>query len=280
MDYRSDLGRSAQVVVQHRQRRRFRQKARTLAYVNLDHANGGIIRDLSEAGIAIQSVSPLCVDQPVHLRFELLEPRVRIETAGRVAWSDPVGHAGVEFVDPPPRSRRLLKEWILTQLLATAHRTAWDSVFLHPKADEEDAELLFSETPRPAICLNEAPSFQQAQETICQKRELETRLGQPEVLRLSWCPVPISPQSFAGFVDSLIVLLALLLFSVVAMAMTHDLPAWPLTAIFVFGAAITFATLYWFLFAVWVGATPGKQLARLACDSEEGWYVEDAERFR
>jgi len=32
---------------------------RSLAYVKLDHANGGIIRDLTESGIAIQAVGPL-----------------------------------------------------------------------------------------------------------------------------------------------------------------------------------------------------------------------------
>jgi Tfp pilus assembly protein PilZ len=280
MEYRSDLARSAGSAAPGPQRRRIRQKVRTLAYVNLDHDNGGILRDLSEAGIAIQAVSPLRTDQQVHLCFELLDPRVRIETGGRVAWSDPVGQAGVEFLDTPPRARRLLKEWIFTQLLAKAYRTAWDSIFIHRKPDEEAAELLFSQAPRPAIRLAEAATQPQPQEDTFEGRKSKTRVGPPEVLRLPWCPIPISPEGLAGFVDSLIVLSALLLFSVVSMAMTHDLPAWPLTAIFVFGAAITFATLYWFLFAVWVGTTPGRQLARLACDSEDGWYMEEDERFR
>src|SRR6266852_6189718 len=121
MEYRSNLiaaeGLSSAAIAPRQQHRHYRQKIQNLAYVNLDHANGGIIRNLSEAGIAIQAVAPLRVNQPVYLRFELLSPRLRVETAGRVAWADSTGQAGVEFLAVPQRSQRLLKDWLLTHLL-------------------------------------------------------------------------------------------------------------------------------------------------------------------
>src|SRR3989442_15985889 len=111
MEYWSDLAgaeESRAVVAPRRQRRHYRQKIRSVAYVSLDHANGGIIRNLSEVGVAIQAVAPLRVNQQVHLRFDLLSPRLRVEGSGQVAWANSMGQAGVEFLTIPQPSRRLL----------------------------------------------------------------------------------------------------------------------------------------------------------------------------
>src|SRR5271167_2365570 len=108
-------------VAPHNRRRPYRQKICTLAHVNLDTANGAILRDLSEFGIAIQTVTPLAPNQQVHLRFELPAPRVRIEAAGRIAWTDSWGQAGVQFLNLQQRSERLLKQWIFTQILSSVY---------------------------------------------------------------------------------------------------------------------------------------------------------------
>lgn len=278
MEYGSDpvtgAGTANAVIAARRPRRQYRQKIRALAYVNLDHANGGIIRDLSEAGIAVQAVSPLRTNQQVHLRFELLSPRIRVETAGRVVWADATGQAGVEFLDLPPRSRRLLKEWLFTQLLAMAHQAAWDSIFVHHGRGEEATELLFSASARPAIHL-------ETEEVISPRLHREEGENQPEKLRLLWCPVPISPGSLARLVDGLILFSAMLLFSVVSLAMTGVFPAWPIALAIALGITSTFALLYWFLFGIWIGATPGTYLARLASsDTANGMYPEEEERPR
>src|SRR4029077_5863451 len=83
----------------------YRHQIQTLAYVNLDQSNGGVIRNLGDAGMAIQAVTPLFVNQQVFLRFDLSYPRVRLEAAGRGTWADPVGRAGVEFLALSQRSR-------------------------------------------------------------------------------------------------------------------------------------------------------------------------------
>ena len=54
-----------------RRRRCPRQTLRTLAYVNLNEGNGGIIRDISETGLAVQAVGALRAGQEVSLRFDL-----------------------------------------------------------------------------------------------------------------------------------------------------------------------------------------------------------------
>jgi len=52
-----------------RKPRGYRHGIHRLAYVNLDHANGGIIRNLSETGIALQAVAPLHLNQQIRVRF-------------------------------------------------------------------------------------------------------------------------------------------------------------------------------------------------------------------
>jgi hypothetical protein len=262
---------AAKAAVQRKERGHFRQKIHTLAYVNLDHANGGIIRDLSEAGFAIQAVAPLRANQKIHLRFELLNPRIRVEATGRVAWADPMGQAGVEFLDLPERSRGQLKEWLFIQLLSAAHQISWESIFVHNKRGEQATELLFSAAARPAICLEPPEAAPQTPEISSSPRQTPHRL---------WWPVPLSPRSLARIVDGLLLVSAVLLFSVVSLTMTHLLPAWPVALGLALVLTGLFAVLYWFLFTVWIDCTPGSYLAQLASDSEDGTDPEEEDRPR
>src|SRR5260370_37372159 len=103
--------------VHPRRRRHPRQALRSLAYVTLDQANGGIIRDLTESGMAIQAVGRLQAGQELDLRFDLISPRVRVDARGRVAWADSGGQAGIQFLGVTPRVQRGLREWLLIQML-------------------------------------------------------------------------------------------------------------------------------------------------------------------
>src|SRR5258708_31568727 len=92
-----------------RRRQYPRQTLRSLAYVRLDQANGGIIRDLTESGMAIQAVGRLRPGQEIDLRFDLISPRVRVDARGRVAWADASGQGGIEFIGLTPRVQRGLR---------------------------------------------------------------------------------------------------------------------------------------------------------------------------
>ena len=251
--------------------RPYRHGIHRLAYVNLDHANGGIIRNLSETGIALQAVAPVHVNQQVHVRFELMSPRVRVEALGRVGWADSFGQAGVQFINLPQRTRRLLKEWIFTQLLAGTYRASEESIFIQA---ESEGELFFSPAPRPTICIDAAlsgvPNSQASEFT-----------DDDAMVRFLWCPVAISAGSLSWLIDSLILLSAVLLFLLLSLAMTHSLPAWTVVSALALGVACLFTTLYWFLFTVWMGATPGTCLVQRACfNSEAGNRPDDVDRPR
>src|ERR1700758_640547 len=100
-----------------RGRARHRHDLRTLTYVTLDQGNGGIVRNLSHDGIAVQAVAAVRPRQQLRVRFELKYPRLRGETRGEVVWSTFSGQCGIRFLDLPPRVARLIDEWIFGDLL-------------------------------------------------------------------------------------------------------------------------------------------------------------------
>jgi len=99
------------------ERGRHRHELRTLTYVTLDQANGGIVRNLSHDGIAVQAVAAVRPRQQLRVRFELRYPRLRVETRGEVMWSTFSGQCGIRFLDLSPRLVRQIDEWIFGDLL-------------------------------------------------------------------------------------------------------------------------------------------------------------------
>jgi GAF domain-containing protein/PilZ domain-containing protein len=93
-------------------RHSLRQKVNTPAFASFDGVTGGMILDLSEGGMAMQTPAPLEVHSLVPLHVSLAEPAVYLETTGYVAWADALGRAGVRFSDLPAEPRARLREWL------------------------------------------------------------------------------------------------------------------------------------------------------------------------
>jgi hypothetical protein len=213
------------------------------------------LRDISDKGIALQVLSRLPLDQVVHMEVELGSPRLRFEADARVLWADSLGQAGLVFVNIGPRSHRMLKQWLFTQVLSEAHRVAGDHA----------SELLFSPVARPAISL---------QADLC------SALGTPKsaTIRLLWFNV--RALQFSRFVDGTVLLCAVLLFNLLVLFFTDTLPSWPLTLAFIFSVAAVFAAVYWAIFAFWFGVTPGARLAQLASAEISNLLSAEQEVFR
>jgi hypothetical protein len=219
--------------------RPYRHKLRTLAYVNVG-STAAILRDLSLSGLAIQAATKMSVGEQIELRLDLPNPRCRLEAVGRVVWTDSTAQAGVEFVTLSARAQSLLSQWIFSQLLTDVSRIAGEG------------ELLFSTAARPAIRLEQTrvlPSFLPAEE---------------DSSRLPLLGFVVSPARFARIVDSLVLLCSVLLFSLISLFLIDILPAWPFTLAFLFAATVLFGVLYWLVFGIWFGTTPGSRLAALA----------------
>ena len=266
----------------HHLRKGYRHLLGSLAYVRIDHANGGIIRNVSDSGLAIQAVGRLHTGQVIHLRFELLKPKVRVEATGQVAWADADGQAGIRFLDVPARSRRLLKDWLLTDLLASASELspacapifAGDAI---QRAEEEDG-LLLSGAALPAIRLEDNPVVASAASNPNAAPDQNVEMP----LRLSWWPADISPRTLAIFVDSLVVMSSVLLFWIIFVATVGIFLPWIVGVALGVAVSAVFALMYRYLFLTFSGATLGRRLAQLAAEDMH-WLTEpdeDAPRFR
>lgn len=244
-----------------RRRQYPRYTLRSLAYVKLDQGNGGIVRDLTESGIAIQAVAPMQPGQEISLRFDLLSPRVRVETRGRVAWADPNGQSGIQFGPLPVRLQKNIRDWLLLQMLSAASVSGRDTIFAN-----YDSQFMFS--PEPA-----------RQAIVMDALALEPMSVAEEIPHVRWGLLAFSFRSLSVFLDSLVLLCAVLLFSVSSLAVMGGLPDWPLSAALLITSSTIFVAVYSLLFSDFLcGATPGRRLALLAGGHSND--AEPAQRFR
>jgi hypothetical protein len=243
----------------------YRHSIHSLVYVNLDEGNGGIIRNLSEDGAAIQAVAALQPNQFHHMRFDLLSPRTRIEVRGQVTWAHPSGQAGLRFTDMSHTRRRLLNDWVLVNLLRRIEQACPEIV-----GPVDGRDLVLSASARPAIHLPPASLGNLA---------AEASVSGP--LTLTWWPPPMSARTLARFTDGLVLFSAVLMFLFVFLALTESLPAWPVTLGLAVGVFAVFAALYRYLFTVIGCGTAGVHLARMAIgEQEQPALPKSATRFR
>jgi hypothetical protein len=281
---------------ERQQRAHYRHELRTLTYVTLDEANGGIIRNLNREGVAVQAVGALCQRQRVRLRFELRFPRVRVETYGQVTWASSSGQCGIRFVDLPARTSLQIDQWIFSNLLDAIARDATHprSIFgasvvsidreenvreentheenLREKNDKEEYDgLTLSAQPRPAIRL----------ETNFAKRN---EPQSPHYSEVELEDVVMHPFYRAGEHDS----------------SEHELydpstqpnwlsrplsgrtlvPQWPLALGAAMVAMVFVTAAYRTLFFMFGGTTLGARLAKTAYVLEDDDEAEVAGRFR
>jgi len=279
-------------------RSHYRHELRSLTYVTLDEANGGIIRNLNHEGAAVQAVEPLRERQCVHLRFDLRFPRLRVETCGQVSWTSPSGQCGIRFIDLPAHTSLQIDEWIFSNMLDAAAREAADprpifgatvvSIAREEKVREENVReetreetgpaeedgLTLSATPRPVIRLE--PRLSGRDETQAPHRRRKGDRTDPVAdavadrsAEMSWLSRPLSGRSLAWLVDSLVVIAALLLFALVFLSIAHELPQWRLALAAVLVAVVFVIAAYWSVFGASGGASLGSRLAKAAYVPEE-----------
>ncbi len=265
-----------------RQRTHYRHELRTLTYVTLDDANGGIVRNLNQEGVAVQAVVALRPQQRVRLRFELKFPRLRVETSGQVSWASSSGQCGIRFVDLPVRTRHQINEWIFSNLLdaivrdAAHPRSMFGTSVVSIAGEEENDGLTLSAPPRPAIRLE--AEFTGRDEASVLHHGVDAA-DDPHA-ELNWLSQPISGRTLTWLVDSLVVTAALLMFALIFLSIAHELPPWPLTLGTAFAAAVFVAAAYWAVFALLGGPSLGARLAQAVSNAEEKEESEDAVRIR
>ena len=93
-------------------RRCLRHTVHAPAFASFDGVTGGMILDLSEQGLSMQTATPLEPQRRIQLHLSLPEPATYLDTEGYVAWADALGRAGVRFSDLPEEARIRLNQWL------------------------------------------------------------------------------------------------------------------------------------------------------------------------
>jgi PilZ domain len=275
-------------------RTHYRHELRTLTYVTLDTENGGIVRNLNREGVAVQAVGRLRTEQRVRLRFELSLPRLRVETYGQVSWAEPSGQCGIRFLDLPAQTARQIDQWIFSNLLAgieyeadhgrSMFNSLSGSLSTSPRGKENAADesggLTVSAARRPTILVETQYAARNEAKFPARQREQNLAESYQPDAQLSWLSRPISGQTLAWLVDSLVMIAGLLLFALIFLAITHELPPWPLAAGAISSGAVLVGAAYWGLFAVFGGSSLGARLAGSASVFRQEEETDEARRFR
>ncbi len=138
-------------------RHSLRQRVNTPAFASFDGVTGGMILDLSEEGMAMQSASPLDAHSIVPMHISLGEPHAYLETTGYIAWADALGRAGVRFSELPDVARERLREWLTVNASAPSWKAPrWvvrDSAFGcgSNESSKTETSVALSLEPEPEI---------------------------------------------------------------------------------------------------------------------------------
>jgi CheY-like chemotaxis protein len=110
--------RAAQAVL-HRDKR-YKARAAVHTQATVEYAGGEQVRatlvDLAEDGMAVNFGKKLPPTCRVYFQFQLPGQKSTVRLSGQVVWQDWNGRAGVQFVDVPQTSRRIVSEWLQKNL--------------------------------------------------------------------------------------------------------------------------------------------------------------------
>jgi len=132
LDYDRALSslRAARAVMYREKRKKAR--APVHAYATIDYANvereRATLIDLAEDGMSVQFGKKLPPVNKVYFQFKLPGQAVNIRLSGQVMWQDWKGRAGVQFVDVPKSSRRLLTDFLTANLPRESSRDPFSDV--------------------------------------------------------------------------------------------------------------------------------------------------------
>ena len=106
--------RAAQSVLYRDKRRKTRAPVHT--HATIDYAGGeqakATLVNLAEEGMAVNFGKRLPPTCKVYFQFQLPGQTANVRLSGQVVWQDWNGRAGIQFVDVPQTSRRVLQEWL------------------------------------------------------------------------------------------------------------------------------------------------------------------------
>jgi CheY-like chemotaxis protein len=136
--------RAAQSVLYRDKRRKVRTPVHT--HATIDYAGGeqakATLVNLAEEGMAVNFGKRLPPTCKVYFQFQLPGQTANVRLSGQVVWQDWNGRAGIQFVDVPQTSRRVLQEWLKINAAAAPTRQASDEVKVEPSIRPDEDGVL------------------------------------------------------------------------------------------------------------------------------------------
>jgi CheY-like chemotaxis protein len=99
----------------------------TVDYANVEQEKATLI-NLAQDGMSVLFGKKFPPTSKVYFQFRLPEQTASVRLSGQVIWQDWNGRAGVQFVDVPKASRRLLDEFLSANLPAESERERFSDV--------------------------------------------------------------------------------------------------------------------------------------------------------
>jgi CheY-like chemotaxis protein len=113
--------RAAQTVLHRDKRRKSRAAVHTHAtidYAGVERAKATLV-NLAEDGMSVNFGKKLPPTCKVYFQFQLPGQISNVRLSGQVVWQDWNGRAGIQFVDVPQGSRKVLQEWLKMNVAET-----------------------------------------------------------------------------------------------------------------------------------------------------------------
>jgi CheY-like chemotaxis protein len=115
-----------------RKEKRKNARAAVHAHATIDYANVAQERatlvDLSQEGMQVQFGKKLPPVSKVYFQFQLPGQTAYIRLSGQVVWQEWNGRAGIQFVDVPKASRRLLTDFLAANMPNPSRQTQFPEV--------------------------------------------------------------------------------------------------------------------------------------------------------
>jgi CheY-like chemotaxis protein len=139
--------RAARAVMRKEKRKNARAAVHTHAtidYANVQQDRATLI-DLAQEGMQVQFGRKLPPTSKVYFQFKLPGQSASVRLSGQMMWQDWNGRAGVQFVDVPTSSRRLLTEFLGANLPNQAQRKQFSDVTVEMEEPRQLATLSVAE---------------------------------------------------------------------------------------------------------------------------------------
>lgn len=141
--------RAAAAMLNRERRRAFRVPVQAPVEITLPDTRklDGILLDLSETGMDVLTAEPQIAPALLAFHFKLPDGEVEVEGHGQVAWANPNGQTGVQFLDLQAEKVTELKAWLRTA--AAAYGTVPDETVPHCKLTDLSLGGCYVETDAP-----------------------------------------------------------------------------------------------------------------------------------